>query len=164
MPRPYIGRPTCDYTPSLHVSEVRAKHWPNSVILTFTREGDSWTERVRLAYTRMHFGGLRAWLLCPFCNSRRTDLYHGRSGLACRKCYGLRYWTENEDQVGRLEMKERKILAKLGASWGEHYEDIEKPKGMRWKTFNRLMDQLYGAGTESDAATLDRFLAIIARS
>jgi len=35
------------------------------------------------------------YLLCPCCGQRRTALYDGERGLACRVCQGLRYRSQH---------------------------------------------------------------------
>jgi hypothetical protein len=43
--------------------------------------------------TRVNFGGIRQWFLCPRCSRRVRKLYFadGREGMACRHCLRLVY-------------------------------------------------------------------------
>jgi hypothetical protein len=53
----------------------------------------------------------RPWLECPRCNRRSRHLYL-RDPIACRRCHGLRYVSEHQQQtpgVGRVERLRRKL-------------------------------------------------------
>ena len=106
---------------------------------------------VRIERTRCHFGGLRAWFRCPRCWSLRAVIYgvanDGKFG--CRGCMRLGYASETESVVDRINRKLHKLQAKLGA-------DGAKPNWMRWRTFDRICQQL-------DAADHDWGLMVLAR-
>ena len=101
---------------------------------------DGWTYRVNLTTTPCNYGKARYWFVCRYCNGRKATLYLGNSGLACRKCYRLAYPVENKTRSDRAIDGAFKINDRL-----KFKGDIsclgDKPKGMHWKTFNRLIEK-----------------------
>ena len=98
---------------------------------------------VPLVSTPCHLGGSRAWFLCPArgCGRRVAKLYSGRV-FACRKCHQLAYPSQREPAYERHARRADKIREKLGWRPGilngpEH----TKPKGMHWKTYDRLVHE-----------------------
>jgi len=102
--------------------------------------GEEWEDKeelIRFDWTDCNYGGKRPWLLCPHC-SRRVGVLHGlNSGFLCRHCYKLPYGSQREGYLDRLIRKARKIRKRLGSD-SEWYG---KPKGMHWKTFDRLANE-----------------------
>jgi hypothetical protein len=95
------------------------------------------TQTVRFDYTHVNFGGQRQWLVCPRCN-RRCRILYGGSRFYCRKCYRLKYQSQVEDSAQRAITRAQATRKRLGG-----FECIDdpfppKPKGMHWKTYNRL--------------------------
>ena len=108
----------------------------SQVHVTGALNGEPWDQIITLSRTPCNFGGDRPWFICPArCGRRVGKLYIGPSGLACRKCYGLVHASTREDVVGRTWRKKRKLEALLD-------NEGEKPKGMHWRTYNRIYDQL----------------------
>lgn len=70
-----------------------------------------------------------------------TKLYVGRK-LACRHCYNLAYPSQREANFQRSERRADKIRERLG--WADDPDLMEgiKPKGMHWRTYHRLVDEL----------------------
>ena len=60
---------------------------------------------VDIEYTSCNYGGLRKWLVCPICGTRRLTLYVSRTSVACRKCAGLIYFKQSDSQKGRVFTK-----------------------------------------------------------
>jgi hypothetical protein len=85
--------------------------------------------------------GLRGWFGCPRCG-RRCALLHlpvGAAYFACRLCHGLRYLSQRQTRADRLERRSRKFYLRAGSlSLGAEF--TVRPRGMHWRTFNRLMD------------------------
>lgn len=54
---------------------------------------ESWVGSAKLfiVSTPCHFGGKRYWLSCPFCESRRAELFLIFTDFGCRQCFGLTY-------------------------------------------------------------------------
>ena len=88
--------------------------------------------------------GLRPFFECPRCGRRCCLLYLAEQG-ACRQCLGLSYPVQFEtklDQGFRRAWKARKRLVQPDghSSCGDPIPDWKRPKGMHWRTFNRLRD------------------------
>jgi len=86
-------------------------------------------------------------------------VYFGGNAFACRKCLRLVYLGEAEDAKGRLWRKQRKIENCL-IDGGSCYQ---KPKGMHWRTFNRLADKIDEIERDKDRAFLTSANALFAR-
>ncbi|MBM4208253.1 MAG: hypothetical protein FJ190_09655 [Gammaproteobacteria bacterium] len=98
---------------------------------------------VRLQTTPCHYGGVRYWFTCPVvgCGRRVAILYSGGKYYACRHCYQLAYQSQREDKGDRGHRGANKIRARLGWQPGIANQNENKPKGMHWSTYNRLMLQ-----------------------
>jgi len=99
--------------------------------------------------TECHYGGHRKWFLCPCCLRRVAVLYGAGKYFFCRHCYDLTYSSQQESPPFRLLRKAQKIRKLLGASECTDYPITDKPKGMHWKTFNRLKQEAYRASNHS---------------
>ncbi len=157
------GRPVAEYLHSLDINRLNRKGllegwrgtwaWWNGdgdrtgsvslttgidlVYVTGTLNGEPLDQMITLSRTPCNFGGERPWFNCPAwkCWRKVGKLYLGGSGFACRKCYRLVHSSTREDSVGRLWRKKRKLEAKLD-------DGYQKPKGMHWRTYNQIHDQL----------------------
>jgi hypothetical protein len=100
-------------------------------------------ELVRFAFTDLSYGH-RPWFLCPDCNRRCKILYDGGGLFRCRKCVGAAYESQYERlpiRISNTRWKIRGWMRDRGApEWSS--KDIDrvpnKPKWMRWSTYNRL--------------------------
>jgi hypothetical protein len=125
---------------------VRTEH--GRVFLTYRHRtgGGEWIDEsypVRLTTTPCHIGGERPWFLCPArgCGQRVAVIYGGGI-FACRKCHQLAYPSQSEDPADRAVRRADRLRARLGwpggvlegSGWG-------KPKGMHWRTYERLCDE-----------------------
>ena len=77
--------------------------------------------------------------------------------FACRQCYRLAYVSQNEDGAGRLLLKSQRIQQRLGGKAGSAYGFPDKPKGMQWKTYERLYAEYEAAELAGWAAAAHRF-------
>jgi hypothetical protein len=119
---------------------------------------DYWTDepleiddKIFLASSRPPFGGLRWWFVCPRLNRRVRKLYlplGGRHFLS-RRAYRLAYASQRETVHDRAMRRARKLTLKLGGDPADD-EYPDKPKRMRWTTYNRLMDKLVAADRAAD--------------
>jgi hypothetical protein len=120
------------------------------------------TQTVRFDYTEVHFGGQRQWFLCPRCQ-RRCRIVYGGSRFYCRKCYRLKYQSQAEDSAQRAITRAQATRKRLGGFEGIDDPFPPKPKGMHWKTYNRLEEADERAAQRWDAmmmgfiAKFDRF-------
>jgi hypothetical protein len=105
--------------------------------------GGEWEDisySVHLDWTECNYGGRRPWLLCPAhgCGKRVAKLYGGKI-FACRHCYGLVYASQREALHDRAIRHVNKIRERL--EWEPGFlngKGFAKPKGMHWRTFERL--------------------------
>jgi hypothetical protein len=97
-------------------------------------------EVVPLEWTPCNFGGERPWFNCPGsgCGRRVAVLYGPGRYFLCRHCYDLRYESQREDESHRAMRRAQKIRERLGGSANMMEPFPEKPKGMHWKTYERL--------------------------
>ena len=133
---------------------------PEGVVLTYRyRVGGGDWESVRqvvtLAWTPCHYGGERPWFWCAGCRRRVAVLCGEGKWFLCRHCYELPYTSQYETRLDRLYRKLRKLQDRVG------HQCSRKPKGMHWRTWERLRDQTLDAEMIWDLAreaTLDRLM------
>ena len=106
---------------------------------------DEWKsiqQRVPISLTACHYGGQRAWFLCPvYCNGRHCGrrvavLYAAGDLFACRHCYGLAYASQQESR--RFISRSRKIRMRLGGSPDLLQPFPKRPRGMHQRTYMHL--------------------------
>ncbi len=139
--------------------------WADRVELRYrSREaGGEWedvTETVQLDRTPCHYGGERVWFRCPRCGRRVAVLYGPGRLFLCRRCYGLAYESQREGAGGRAVSRMQAIRRRLGGEAGLAYPFPEKPKGMHWQTYTKLLDE-YLACEQVYEAALYRLMARI---
>jgi hypothetical protein len=115
-------------------------------------------ERVSLIATPCRFGGVRWWWLCPATGRRCSKLYLPNGGLRFlsrgRGAYELDYMSHRGPVVTRLLRRSHRLRKKLDlADSSADASPPQKPKGMHWKTYLRILSTV--AATEAD---LDREL------
>ena len=123
---------------------VRVEAWQVELIYSYTpREGAAETIRqaIMLETTPCTLGGGRQWFCCPTCSMRVAVLY-GRGRLfACRQCKGLAYASQGESYDDRAARRADRIRKRLGWPAGIFNGPGVKPKGMHWRTYERLLAQ-----------------------
>ncbi|HMV07084.1 MAG TPA: hypothetical protein PKA30_16265 [Accumulibacter sp.] len=94
---------------------------------------------VTLEWTPCHLGGRRAWFHCPArgCGQRVAILYGGTI-FACRHCHKLSYPCQRETADDRAARRADTIRRRLSWEPGILNGEGGKPKGMHWRTFERL--------------------------
>jgi len=114
---------------------------------------------VRLTTTRPNYGGLRWWFICPAKGIRTAKLYLAAGGdwFASRQAYGMAYRSQNEASHDRQATRAHQLRRKLGGTAGFDEPYPEKPKGMHWKTYNRICDEIEWLETTSLMAVAHRF-------
>jgi len=127
------------------IASIRIRVEEDKVNLIYRHQNRGETEwkdenyPVSLDWTPCHIGGERPWFLCPAkgCNRRIAILYDGGI-FACRHCYNLAYESQRETPDNRATRKADKIREKLDWEPGILNPNGWKPKGMHWKTYERL--------------------------
>jgi hypothetical protein len=115
-----------------------------SLSIRYMSGGELRRQEVPVDRTPCNRGGTRSWFRCPTprCGRRCALLYLVEGRYACRRCHGLVYRTQHEHKDGRLLIKAERLWARLG--W-DFAEEGEKPKGMHWRTFQRIVDRANAA-------------------
>lgn len=117
-------------------------------------QSDAFLER-----TPCRYGGSRPWWRCPCCGKRVAILYIGKTP-ACRRCYGLAYRSERETLDKRATRQADKLRDRLGWEPGILNGNGPKPKGMHWRTFERLQAR-HDAYVAVSLAEMGRMLGIM---
>lgn len=124
-----------------------------ALTLAYSVAGESIAEPVPLTWTPCHYGGERPWFVCPGCERRVAVLYGGKR-FRCRHCRRLVYESTREQETSRYLHKAQQIRTKLGGSASIYEPFPIKPKGMHWRTYQRLRRQ-------ADAAELASHLTLM---
>ena len=102
-------------------------------------DGQDMAYSVRLDWTSCNYGGQRVWWLCPVPGcGRRVALLFGGPVFACRHCHQLAYRSQRETDEARAARRASKLRDVLGWEPGLVSGPGDKPKGMHWRTFERL--------------------------
>ena len=115
------------------------------LVLRWRADGTPCQQTVSLTTTGPNFGGKRRWFWCPIGHRRVRKLYwcpvSGRDGGGWygRAALGLAYYSQRLSRPDRPMLRARRIRRKLGSEDGT--DEPDKPKGMHWATYNRLLDQ-----------------------
>ena len=133
---------------------------PEGLVLEYyyRANGADWEpmrEVITLYWTPCHYGGSRPWFLCPGCQRRVAILCCRGKWFLCRHCYRLPYASQYETRLDRLYRKLWKLQDRVG------HQCSRKPKGMHWRTWERLRDQALNMEMTRDLAieaTLDRLM------
>lgn len=127
-------------------ASIQVQAEADRVILDYRhqRDGGEWKSQnyyIRIEWTPCHYGGKRAWFLCPAdgCGRRAAKLHLGSAGIfACRHCYQLAYSSQRENADDRATRQAEKIRYRLKWLPGILNDHGGKPKGMHWRTYQRL--------------------------
>jgi hypothetical protein len=134
----------------------------NSMVkISYVRtDGGQVEATVTFAELPTRFGGRRLWFRCPSC-PRICRILFGSWRIACRRCHKLRYLTQAETRSSRAIRGMLKIVKRLDPE--ATYNALPpKPKGMHWRTYDRLADR-YDTYDAIWAMGVMRFLRIRVR-
>ena len=104
-------------------------------------------QKIQLVRLSRHFGGGQWYFLCPFENRHCSVVWfpNGARAFASRQTWGeqVAYSTQFHSRHNRALAKAQAIRARLGGpDWAGIDEfDPPKPKWMRWRTYNRIVNQ-----------------------
>lgn len=127
------------------IASIRLRAGFDRVTLDYRQKthGGDWQDvayPVNLDYSPCNLGGQRVWWQCPArgCGRRVAVLYGGAGVFACRHCYRLAYRSQRDNNAfGPAD----KLRDRLGWVPGIAHPPGDKPKGMHWRTYHRLMQQ-----------------------
>lgn len=123
----------CSEPDRLVLHYLHRSHGRNRMPLAYT---------VNLDWTPCAYGGRRIWFLCPAkaCGRRVANLYVDGSGIfSCRHCNRLAYQCQRETDDYRAMRRADSIRERLGWGPGILNGHGDKPRGMHWNTFERLI-------------------------
>lgn len=97
-------------------------------------------EILDLSYSATAFGGQRAWFVCSKlgCGKRVAVLHAAIKGFRCRHCSHLAYKSQLEQPYDRLLRQARRARHRVGGDNNILAPLPPKPKGMHWRTYDRL--------------------------
>jgi hypothetical protein len=155
------------------VASISVQTERHSVALKYRSRsyGEDWSnveQRIAIVWTPCRFGGERPWFVCSiasngvYCGRRVTKLYGAGRLFACRHCYQLAYTSQQESAHQRGLWKSQQIRMRLGGSPSMLDDFPEKPKGMHWRTYDRLCC-LYEAAEERSTVGLVGFVERLSR-
>jgi hypothetical protein len=129
------------------IAAIRARVETDRVVLVYRHRpgGADWKHEeypVYLGWTPCHLAGQRPWFLCPASGcGRRVAILYGGGIFACRQCHQLSYPSQREPDDERATRRADRMREKLGWEPGILNGRGWKPKGMHWRTFDRLTAQ-----------------------
>lgn len=104
-----------------------------------------------LSWSSCNYGGKRPWFICPSksCGGRVAKLYLAGKYFLCRHCHDLAYLSQRQAKEFRLQDKAQRICRRLGANNCNDLFGAPKPKGMHWRTYEKLVDEAQEVELES---------------
>jgi hypothetical protein len=123
------------------------------------------SERADFVSVALRFGA-RHFLLCPGCHRRCRILYFGNARMRCRVCLDLHYASQNMGEVDRIWKRIGKINRRVDpdARLLSLDEFPEKPKRMRWSTYQRFMERHAVQGDRLELHLMSRLMRVNRRS
>jgi len=84
-------------------------------------------------------------------------ILYGGIVFACRDCHRLAYDSQSEQQADRFARRAQKIRRRLGWRPDILNSGGDKPKGMHWRTFERLQGEHDAFAEASFSCRMARF-------
>jgi len=144
------------------VASIQVRVETGRVFLNYRHRsgGVEWKDEnypVWLDWTPCNLGGQRPWFRCPARGcGRRVAILYGGGIFACRHCYRLAYPSQRETWDDRAARRAERTRARLGWEPGILNGEGLKPKGMHWRTFEKLV-------AEHDAHVAESFTGMALR-
>jgi len=126
-------------------------------------------ETVRIVRVPCRFGGARPYFICAgvvngvTCGRRVVKLHGPGRYFLCRHCYRLAHASQSEGAWHRTLRRANKIKQRLGGEPGMAAPFPPKPKGMWWRTYERLREQSLEAEMRADEGFVIRAERLFAR-
>ena len=127
-------------------------------------------QRINLVSQPRHFGGRQWYFICPSMNRRVSVLWMppGAREFACRQRWGrqVAYASQflgRDDRAHQGKEKIKSRLCSIGVFDPEEWDLPPKPKGMRWKTYNRAVEKFDEYEQILDVSFLERAAKLLGR-
>ncbi len=123
---------------------IEVDAWQVTLVYSYTpreRPAEAIRQIVALETTPCTLGGARSWFRCPACARRVAVIYGTGRMFACRRCKGLAYGSQGEAADDRAAGRADRLRKRLGWPPGIFNGPGQKPKGMHWHTYQRLLAQ-----------------------
>ena len=106
-------------------------------------QGNALKEKSRITIEHQNRGlrGVRAWLLCPYCEHRCEVIYFIRQQPLCWRCARVSHEARNESVLERMVRKYNKLQSQLHDGGLPHWSEATYLK--RKNEFNSLNTRLY---------------------
>ena len=124
------------------------------------RPAEAVNQTVWMETTLCTLGGHRRWFTCPTCAKRVALLYGAGRLFACRQCKRLAYASQSEAEDDRASRRAERIRKRLGWPAGILNGPGGKPKGMHWKTYDKLL-AAHGAFVGTSLAGIAKKLGLL---
>ena len=124
--------------------------WPSIATMRVARyrilvelRNQSVPQSIRISWTRCHFGGVRPWLHCSYCDRRVARLFKGFGGYCCRACCGNPvYESQRRSAKARAWLQAYRLRQRLGGSRPVVDAIPARPPGMTRKSYARLCSRV----------------------
>ena len=125
-------------------SSIRIRAAEDHIALSYSyspqgRPAEAVNQTVWMEKTPCTLGGHRRWFTCPTCAKRVAVIYGAGRLFACRRCKGLAYSCQAEAADDRAARRADRIRKRMGWPAGILNGPGGKPKGMHWRTYERLL-------------------------
>jgi hypothetical protein len=146
------------------IASIRVRTELHCVWLSYChrRSDEPWKDEaysIHIEWTPCNYGGTRAWFRCPVRGcGRRVAILYENGIFACRTCHQLVYESQRMPAHDRALRKVQAIRVKLGGSGSMADFFPPKPKGMHYRTYERLSMEAETADTRSWPPSLLRLL------
>ncbi len=101
-------------------------------------------QRIVIVARERHFGGVQWYFICPYKNRRVSVLWMppGATTFASRQSWGRRVayasqFLDRDNRAHRGQAKIRRKLCEIGGFDPDEWDFPPKPKGMRWRTYQK---------------------------
>ncbi len=117
----------------------------NVLVLDYSANGEPIRQAIDIVWTACHYGNKRPWFECPICHRRAGRIFYRSWRFACRRCQKLCY----ASQLEKVRQRGLGLSHKLYDRFESDKDWIYKPKGMHWKTFDRILARAQRADERS---------------
>jgi hypothetical protein len=152
------------------VAWIQFRRDGNALILSYRvrQHGEEWQDVEKptpIVWMPCRFGGVRPYFVCPGivngigCGRQVAKLYGAGIYFLCRHCYRLAYTSQREDSYDRASRRANNIRMRLGGEPGTAAPFPDRPKGMHYKTYERLKS----AALSAEILAEEQLIILLAR-